>query len=109
MVIPIVGFLFFILFSGNTNRWVFNGVGNAYNSNNSSTWNVISDQRTKENIVKADLKTCYDNIKNTNLHKSNFTDVFDTGSQYKNKLGYKKYMVCVCVCVRVCVFEPVCV
>jgi hypothetical protein len=42
----------------------------------------------KENIVKADLKTCYDNVKNINLYRFNYIDSFETASQDKNKLGY---------------------
>ncbi len=56
----------------------------------------MSDQRIKENIVKADLKTCYDNVKNINLYRFNYIDAFDNEYRDKNRLGYiaqevKKY------------------
>jgi hypothetical protein len=55
---------------------------------NSDNWNTFSDHRIKENIVKADLKTCYDNVKNINLYRFNYINSFRTASQDKNKLGY---------------------
>jgi hypothetical protein len=54
----------------------------------STTWNQRSDQRIKENIVKADLKTCYDNVKNINLYRFKYIDTFNTSKQDINKLGY---------------------
>ena len=74
--------------TGTYKQWAFNEGGASYNGFNSSTWTVPSDHRIKENIVKADLKTCYDNVKNINLYRYNFIDAFETGSNDKNKLGY---------------------
>ena len=74
--------------TGTYKQWAFNEGGLSYNGLNSSTWTVPSDHRIKENIVKADLKTCYDNVKNINLYRYNFIDAFETGSNDKNKLGY---------------------
>jgi hypothetical protein len=75
-------------FNGTIADWSFNPNGNAFNAINSGSWNTFSDHRIKENIVKADLKTCYDNVKNINLYRFNYIDSFRTASQDKNKLGY---------------------
>jgi hypothetical protein len=75
-------------FNGTIAEWSFNANGNAFNAINSGNWNTFSDHRIKENIVKADLKTCYDNVKNINLYRFNYIDSFRTASQDKNKLGY---------------------
>lgn len=75
-------------FSGTAPTWRFDPSFNCFNANNSTSWNQASDQRIKENIVKADLKTCYDNIKNINLYRYKFIDAFDNGFKDKNKLGY---------------------
>ena len=75
-------------FNGTLRQWEFNANAGAYNSINSSTWSQYSDHRIKENIVKANLKTCYDNVKNINLYRFNYIDSFQTGSADKNKLGY---------------------
>jgi hypothetical protein len=74
--------------NGTLRQWEFNANAGAYNSINSSTWSQYSDHRIKENIVKANLKTCYDNVKNINLYRFNYIDSFQTGSADKNKLGY---------------------
>ena len=74
--------------TGTFKQWVFTEAGMAHNPGNSTTWDIFSDQRIKENIVRADLKTCYDNIKNINLYRYNFIDAFDDGFRDKNKLGY---------------------
>jgi hypothetical protein len=76
------------IFNGNLKVWEFNQNGYAYNPFNSTNWTSASDQRIKENIVKADLKTCYDNVKNINLYRFNYIDSFQTASPDKNKLGY---------------------
>jgi hypothetical protein len=75
-------------FNGTIADWSFNPNGNAFNAINSGSWNNFSDHRIKENIVKADLKTCYDNVKNINLYRFNYIDSFRTASQDKNRLGY---------------------
>jgi hypothetical protein len=75
-------------FNGTTRVWEFDWQGGAFNALNTSSWTVACDQRIKENIVKADLKTCYDNIKNINLYRFNYIDAFETASTDKNKLGY---------------------
>jgi hypothetical protein len=75
-------------FNGTIADWSFNASGSAFNAINSGSWNTFSDHRIKENIVKADLKTCYDNVKNINLYRFNYIDSFRTASTDKNKLGY---------------------
>jgi hypothetical protein len=75
-------------FNGTIADWSFNASGSAFNAINSGSWNTFSDHRIKENIVKADLKTCYNNVKNINLYRFNYIDSFRTASQDKNKLGY---------------------
>jgi hypothetical protein len=74
--------------SGTRYQWIFNTNATSYNALNSSSWNVLSDQRIKENIIKADLKTCYNNIKNINLYRYNYINEFDSSSKDINKLGY---------------------
>jgi hypothetical protein len=76
------------IFSGTLRQWEFNVDAQSRNPLNSANWTVVSDQRIKENIVKADLKTCYDNVKNINLYRYNLIDSFQTSSEDKNKLGY---------------------
>jgi hypothetical protein len=75
-------------FNGTYRMWEFAANAGAFNAANSTTWNQRSDQRIKENIVKADLKTCYDNVKNINLYRYNYIDRYQKTSQDKNKLGY---------------------
>ncbi len=49
----------------------------------------MSDHRIKENIKKADLKICFENIKNINLYRFNYIDGFKFGSTHdKTQLGY---------------------
>jgi len=74
--------------TGNSRLWEFNQNSGAYNALNSTTWTQASDQRIKENIVRADLNKCYDNVKNINLYRFNYIDSFQTSKQDKNKLGY---------------------
>ena len=76
------------VFSGVSSVWQFVYGGASYNGLNSSVWNTTCDHRIKENIVKADLKNCYDNIKNINLYRYNYIDSYETSSKDKNKLGY---------------------
>ena len=75
-------------FTGTMKRWEFNINGGSYNASNTTTWNQSSDQRIKENIVKADLKKCYDNVKNINLYRFNYIENFKIDNQDKNILGY---------------------
>jgi len=78
-----------IYFRTNTYSWLFGGTsGVSYNALNTTTWNVVSDQRIKTNIKKANLKICYDNIKNINLYRYNYIDGFKNGIEDKTQLGY---------------------
>ena len=83
-------------FTGTMKRWSFEITGLSYNAANTTTWNQSSDHRIKENIVKADLKKCYDNVKNINLYRFNYIETSKICKEDKNKLGYiaqevKKY------------------
>ena len=75
-------------FTGTMKRWEFNINGGSYNASNTTTWNQSSDHRIKENIVKADLKKCYDNVKNINLYRFNYIENFKIDNKDKNILGY---------------------
>jgi hypothetical protein len=81
-------FIYTGTFSGTSREWRFNEFGNAFNALNSTAWTIASDQRIKKDIIKADLKTCYDNVKNINLYRFKYIDAFDSEYQDKNKLGY---------------------
>jgi hypothetical protein len=75
------------IFSGTLREWVFRNDGQTFRALNTTTWNQFSDHRLKENIKKANLKTCYDNVKNINLYRYNYIDAFDVSND-KNRLGY---------------------
>ena len=55
-----------------------------------STWNVSSDERLKENVQDADLNLCYNNIKNLRLVKYKWKDDVYTSDQVsdRSKLGW---------------------
>jgi hypothetical protein len=49
----------------------------------------VSDHRIKENIKKANLKICYNNIKNINLYRFNYIDTVGNATQHdKTQLGF---------------------
>ena len=73
---------------GTIKLWAFNDNGTSTNPLNSSNWSLSSDQRIKENIVKADLKTCYDNVKNNNLYRYNLIMLLRQHHKDKNVKGY---------------------
>jgi len=61
----------------------------AYNASNSYYWNVISDHRIKENIKKANIKICYENVKNINLYRFKYIDGVGNGTKHdKTQLGF---------------------
>jgi hypothetical protein len=68
--------------------WLFGSSGVSYNALNTSNWNTISDQRVKENIKKANIQICYDNIKNINLYRYNYINGFKSVIDDKTQLGY---------------------
>jgi hypothetical protein len=68
--------------------WLFNAVGNAVNAYNSFYWSVVSDHRVKENIKKANLNICYDNVKNINLYRYNYIKGFRDTIPDKTQLGF---------------------
>ena len=78
-----------IYFRCNGYRWYFANNGWSVNGLNTSAWVAFSDHRIKENIKKANLKTCYDNVKNINLYRYNYIDGFCKGTKYdRTQLGY---------------------
>jgi hypothetical protein len=65
----------------------------------SSTWDVVSDERLKENITQANLEICYDNIKNLELKRYTWKKDIYTDDQIhdRTQLGWvaqevKKFM-----------------
>jgi hypothetical protein len=65
------------------------GTANVYKGNNGTTWDVTSDHRIKENIKKANLNICYDNVKNINLYRFNYKDAFGNGTHRdRTQLGF---------------------
>ena len=68
---------------------IIDSSGNVSNYLNSTTWQQRSDHRVKENIKKADLKICFNNIKNINLYRFNYIKGFKQGTQHdKTQLGF---------------------
>jgi hypothetical protein len=96
------GEISFYWYSGNstTNKFEFGmyglgpviwmtGTGRVYNYFNQSSWDVLSDERIKEDIVDADLDICYNNIKNLRLVRYKWKDFI-----YEDKnenLNYDKH------------------
>ncbi len=68
--------------------WLFGSSGVSYNAFNTNVWNTISDHRIKKNIKKADLKICFNNVKNINLYRYNYIDGFKNVIDDKTQLGY---------------------
>ena len=69
--------------------WEFNANGTSWNGKNISSWDVASDHRIKEDIKKANLQTCYDNVKNINLYRFKYIDGFKEGTKHdRTQLGY---------------------
>jgi hypothetical protein len=69
--------------------WIFSTGGASYNAANSIYWTNPCDQLIKENIKKANLNTCYENVKNINLYRFNYIDGYKKSSQHdKTQLGF---------------------
>ena len=65
------------------------GVCSVFKGNNGTTWDQTSDHRIKENIKKANLNICYDNVKNINLYRFNYKDAFGNGTHRdRTQLGF---------------------
>jgi hypothetical protein len=65
------------------------GAANVYKGNNGTAWDQTSDHRIKENIKKANLNICYDNVKNINLYRFNYKDAFGNGTHRdRTQLGF---------------------
>jgi hypothetical protein len=68
---------------------VGNGVASVFKGNNGTAWDQTSDHRIKENIKKANLNICYDNVKNINLYRFNYKDAFGNGTHRdRTQLGF---------------------
>jgi len=73
----------------NSGSLIIEGNGNVSNYLNSTTWQQRSDHRIKENIKKANVSICYDNVKNINLYRFNYIKGFKQGTQHdKTQLGF---------------------
>ena len=69
--------------------WTYTPYSGSFNAAGSIYWTNPSDHRIKENIKKANLKMCYDNIKNINLYRFNYIDGYKKATQYdKTQLGF---------------------
>ena len=69
--------------------WAFSSLGPCYNAKNISTWDIGSDHRIKEDIKKANLKICYNNVKNINLYRFKYIDGFKEATKHdRTQLGY---------------------
>ena len=69
--------------------WEFNADRTTWNALNSTVWQQTSDHRIKENIKKADLKICFNNVKNINLYRFSYIEGFKDGTtKDKIKLGH---------------------
>jgi len=69
--------------------WEFNTNSTTWNAKGSTTWDAPSDHRIKEDIKKANLKICYDNVKNINLYRFKYIDGFkEATKQDRTQLGY---------------------
>jgi hypothetical protein len=68
---------------------VGNGAASVFKGNNGTAWDQTSDHRIKENIKKANLNICYDNVKNINLYRFNYKDAFGNGTHRdRTQLGF---------------------
>jgi hypothetical protein len=62
---------------------------NIFKGNNGTAWDQTSDHRIKENVKKANLTICYDNIKNINLYRFNYTKAFGNDTHKdRTQLGF---------------------
>jgi len=77
------------ILTGSWKEWGFISNGYSYNPLNITVWNTTSDRRVKENIKKANLKICYENVKNINLYRYNYIEGFKkSATEDKNQLGF---------------------
>jgi hypothetical protein len=65
------------------------GASSVFKGNNGTAWDQTSDHRIKENVKKANLTICYDNVKNINLYRFNYTKAFGNDTHKdKTQLGF---------------------
>jgi hypothetical protein len=70
-------------------RNMLSGVSSVFKGNNGTAWDQTSDHRIKENIKKANLNICYDNVKNINLYRFNYKNAFGNGTHRdRTQLGF---------------------
>ena len=70
-------------------RNMAHGVASVFKGNNGTAWDVTSDHRIKENVKKANLTICYDNVKNINLYRFNYTKAFGNDTHKdRTQLGF---------------------
>ena len=53
-----------------------------------TSWNIGSDRRIKENIERASYDKCYDNINKLELNRFNYVSGFNTVNRDKTQLGF---------------------
>ena len=83
-------FRIFNLLSNNsttTRTWLYANTGNCVNAKATTSWDLTSDHRIKENIKKADLNICYNNVKNINVYRFNYINGFKNDLVDKTLLG----------------------
>ena len=65
------------------------GTSSVFKGNNGTAWDQTSDHRIKENVKKANLTICYDNVKNINLYRFNYTKAFGNDTHKdRTQLGF---------------------
>jgi hypothetical protein len=76
-------------FSGTiSRRWDYKPDGTCTNALNATTWSTTSDHRIKENIKKANLNICYNNVKNINVYRYNYIKGFKNNLPDNTQLGF---------------------
>ncbi len=67
----------------------FDANGQNYQTNNSASWSVSSDMRIKQSIETADYNICYDNVKNIELRRFEYSPLWkDRVFEDKKQLGF---------------------
>jgi hypothetical protein len=75
--------------TSNTGSLIIDANGNVSNYFNSTSWQQRRVHRIKENIKKANVSICYDNVFNINLYRFNYIKGFKEGALHdKTQLGF---------------------
>jgi hypothetical protein len=64
------------------------GSGAAYQDNLNNYWNNFSDENIKENIERADLDICYDNVKSIPLNRFSYKNGIAPPGSDRMRLGW---------------------